>query len=174
MEELIKEFLDKKVIDALSSLLSSKDDGEINNAAVTVAESFGAGEFKLSSDSEQKKLLSSFKKNLSLLVEKTWVEKRDVSVKEEILYKLEQYCVAVGNNEWSKSYLTFLKILTDVMYLMFGTQTKTEDFGAYALRIDPEFGIFCWYVRSLPETNDWSESKNKAVQNIAMFFLANY
>jgi hypothetical protein len=57
---------------------------------------------------------------------------------------------------------------------MFGSTAKTPDFEEYALRIDPEFGIFWWYVKSLPESNDWSNEKNKAVMLIAMFFLANY
>ena len=65
-------------------------------------------------------------------------------------------------------------MLSDVIYLMFGQMSRTPDFEEYALRIDPEFGIFCWYIQNLPETNDWSNEKNKAVLLIAMFFLANY
>lgn len=174
MADLISEFLEKSVIESLSVLLSSKKEEEIIASASNVARAFGSGDYRLSSVEDEKKLLSSFRNNLSLLVEKTWVEKRDVSIKEEVLYKLDQYCLAVEKNEWAKSYKVFIKILTDLVYLMFGNQSKTEDFEEYALRIDPEFGIFCWYVKNLPENNDWSDSKSRAIQSVAMFFLANY
>lgn len=174
MNDLIKEFLDEKVIDSLSVLLSSSEKDEVYDSAVSVANAFGSGEFKVSSIEDEHKLISSFQRNLSLLVEKTWVEQLDISLKEEVLYKLEQFCSNVKNNKWLESYSTFTKILNDVIYLMFGAQSRTEEFGAYALRIDPEFGVFCWYVRNLPKMNNWSEVKNKMVQEVAMFFLANY
>jgi len=174
MNDLIKEFLDENVIDSLSTLLASVKNDEINDAAIVVASAFGSGELKVSSVEEESKLISSFKRNLSLLVEKTWVEKFDISLKEEVLYKLEQFCSNVEKGKWAESYSTFTKILNDVIYLMFGTQSQSPEFEEYALRIDPEFGIFCWYVRSLPETNNWSNDKSKAVQQVAMFFLSNY
>lgn len=174
MSDLIKEFLDEKVINSLSVLLSSSEKDEVYDSAVSVANAFGSGEFKVSSIEDEHKLISSFQRNLSLLVEKTWVEQLDISLKEEVLYKLEQFCSNVKNNKWLESYSTFTKILNDVIYLMFGAQSRTEEFGSYALRIDPEFGVFCWYVKNLPEMNNWSEVKNKMVQEVAMFFLANY
>jgi len=57
---------------------------------------------------------------------------------------------------------------------MFGSQTKTKGFNEYALRIDPEFGIFWWYMKNLPRTADWSEFKMRAVTLLGMYFLANY
>lgn len=174
MNDLITEFLDKNVIDSLSIFLSSSKTDELCKNAKIVVEAFGSGEFKCTSVDEELKLISSFKRNLSLLVEKTWVEQMDVYLKEEVLSKLECYCDAIEKNKWSESYQSFLKILNDVVYLMFGNQTRASDFDEYALRIDPEFGIFCWYMRNLPESNDWSEDKNKIAQCIALYFLANY
>ena len=50
---------------------------------------------------------------------------------------------------------------------------KLEDIIIY-LRIDPEFGIFWWYMKNLPRTADWSEFKMRAVTLLGMYFLANY
>lgn len=175
MNDLISEFLDKSVIDSLSVLLSSADGEEVARAAETVAGAFGSGELDVSCDDSR--LVESFRRNLSLLVEKTWVEQQDVSLKEEVLYKLGQFCELVGSGaegRWKSAYASFIKILNDVVYLMFGAQARSADFGEYALRIDPEFGIFWWYVRSLPAESGWSDEKSRAVELVAMFFLANY
>lgn len=171
---LINEILDKEVVSALSTLISSSAFADIEKSAKIVASSFGSNEFNISSPENEEKLIQSFKKNLSLLIQKTWVEEFDVSLKEEVLYKLEQFCVKIRENKWADSYGIFLKILENVVYLMFGNQSKNPEFSEYALRIDPEFGTFWWYIKSLPVTNDWSEEKNKMALSIAMFFLANY
>lgn len=173
MNDLIRDFLDKDVIESLDLLLTSSDNAEISKYAGTVASLFGSG-FDISSDESVKKLINSFKKNLSLLIQKTWVDHSDFSLKEEILVKLEKYCAAIEEDKWSEVFGSFTKILSDVIYLMFGAMSKTPDFAEYALHIDPEFGFFWWYVKSLPESNDWSNEKNKTVMLIAMFFLANY
>ena len=173
MNDLITDFIEKNTIDSLNTLIASKDSEEIAKSAGTVAELFGSG-FNISSDESVKKLINSFKKNLTLLIQKTWVDSADISLKEEILVMLEKYCATVEKDKWSEVFASFTKILDDVIYLMFGSTAKTPDFEKYALRIDPEFGIFWWYVKSLPESNDWSNEKNKAVMLIAMFFLANY
>ena len=173
MNDLINDFIEKSTIDSLKILLDSSDSDEILKSAGVVASQFGSG-FDISSDENVKKLIISFKKNLTLLVQKTWVEQSDISLKEEILVKLERYCTSVKNEKWAEVFGQFIAILGSVIYLMFGEMAKSDDFGEYALRIDPEFGIFWWYVKSLPATNDWSEEKNKSILSVAMFFLANY
>ncbi len=177
MADLINDFLGKNVIDSLSTLLSSKNEAEIEKSAKTIVSAFASGgEFDTKKDNEAR-LIESFRRNLSLLIEKTWVEQFDVSLKDEVLYKLSQFCeqvLSAKSEKWSSSYRMFLKILNDVVYLMFGSQAKSDDFDEYALRIDPEFGIFWWYVKSLPTENDWSDEKNRVVEMVALFFLANY
>ena len=173
MNDLIKDFISKDAIDSLDILISSSDSSEISKSAVVVASQFGSG-FDISQEDNVKKLITSFKKNLTLLIQKTWVDQSDISLKEEILVMLEKYCASIEKDKWAEVFASFTKILSDVIYLMFGSMSKSEDFGEYALRIDPEFGIFWWYVKSLPATNDWSNEKNKVVMLIAMFFLANY
>ena len=68
---LIAEILDKKVVDALSTLISSSNLQEITESASIIASSFAAGNYAIASSDDEKKLVMSFKKNLSLLIQKT-------------------------------------------------------------------------------------------------------
>jgi len=47
-------------------------------------------------------------------------------------------------------------------------------FEEYSLRIDPEFGVFWWYIQNLPEKANFSEQKSRALLLLGMYFLANY
>jgi hypothetical protein len=175
---LIDEFLDKHSLSALDTLINSNDEKEFTSAACTIADAFGAdGYFEKIADSStdaESKLISSFHKNLLLLVQKTWVEKSDEDLKAQALYHLEQFCQQMESKTYTPSYLPFLSIVDDVVYLMFGSQSKNKEFIEYALRIDPEFGIFWWYVQSLPRSTAWSESKSRIAILLGMYFLANY
>lgn len=171
--DLIKEFIDKKVIDALDLLLSSDNINEITESSKIIASQFG-NDFEQYSSGGDSRLIQSFKKNLSLLIQKTWIEESDAMQKESVLVRLEKFCALAEQNKWAEGFASFKQILNSVIYLMFGTICKTSEFEEYSLRIDPEFGIFCWYVRNLPDINSWSNEKNRAVLMIAMYFLANY
>ena len=107
-------------------------------------------------------------------LQKTWIEKSDAELKENVLYKLNEYCEAISKGEWNKSYPTLLQIVGDVVYLMFGNQSKNGDFEEYSLRIDPEFGIFWLYMNSLPKEQEWEQKKARVAMLLGMFFLANY
>ena len=120
---------------------------------------------------DEHKLVQSFKNNLKLLIEKTWVEKSDIALKEQILFQLEKFC---NESDWTKNFSEFLTILNEAVYLMFGQQTKSGDFGEYSLRIDPGFGIFWWYVKSLPATAEWPVEKCRNAVLLGMYVLANY
>lgn len=173
--DLINEFLEKDTIDSLALLIESSDSSGIQRSASVIADAFGSG-FDISSSENIEKLITSFKKNLELLVQKTWVDQSDISLKEEVLFKLNKFCLSVSSDhsKFAENYKAFLQIMNEVVYLMFGAQAKSADFDEYALRIDPEFGIFWWYVKNLPSGADWSNEKSCAVQSVAMFFLANY
>ena len=174
--DLINEFVDVDVVKAMDTLLSSNDIALVRNSAKAVMQAVTSGSDTSDFDFEKdaKQLLSSFQKNTVLLVQKTWVEKDDVSLKEQVLYKLEQLCAAMENGNWSKLYPVFREIIIDIVYLMFGAQSKNKDFDEYALRIDPEFGIFWWYFSNLPENVDWSDEKCNCTLLIGIAFLANY
>ena len=169
---LIEEFADTKSIQALEQF-----SGMPNSDAETVnliAKMFGfSGDFAdFINGGEENKLLASFKHNLALLIQKTWVEKSDITLKEQILFRLESFYSA--NDEWNETYKIFLEIIVNAVYLMFGQQTKSDDFAEYSLRIDPEFGIFWNYIQSLPQNTDWDGEKCRNAVLLGMFFLANY
>ena len=98
----------------------------------------------------------------------------DEALKEQVFARLETLCKEIQKNAYASSYTTFITILHDVVYLMFGSQTKKEGFDEYALRIDPGFGVFWWYLESLPSEIDWSNEKARVVMLPGIFFLANY
>lgn len=176
--DLIEQFIEKKSIQALKTLLTADDEKSYTSAAVKIADAFGAnGFFKKIADTSteaEAKLISSFQNNIVLLVQKTWVEKSDEDLKAQVVYRLEQFCKQMNKKQYKSTYVNFLSIIDDVVYLMFGAQAKSDDFDEYTLRIDPEFGIFWWYVKSLPRTADWDDSKSRIGILLAMYFLANY
>ncbi len=175
--DLIKDFVDKKTLDSMAVVLKSEKTDEIKKCAVKISELFCASdEYKniLDSKDDEKKLISSFNNNLLLLIQKTWVEKNDEALKAEVQYQLEDFCKRVNAGKYASSFSQFFNILETVVYLMFGSQSKQKDFDEYTLRIDPEFGIFWWYVKSLPVDAKWSEDKCRVLILLGMYFLANY
>lgn len=173
----IKEFVDESVTTAISTILTSTNSKQLKKAADIVAKEFGASAslFEKESDEFEKKLISSYQKNLSLLIQKTWVEKEDAELKEQVLYKLAEYCKLLAKGKWLNAYSDFLQIIDDVVYLMFGAMTKTDEFDEYALRIDPEFGVFWYYINSLPkESSEMEDEKCRVIMLLGMYFLANY
>lgn len=168
---LIEEFVDKKTIQAVENFTQN---AELNNDdADKIAAMFGySGSFSSASEDEKSKQVTSFKNNLKLLIQKTWVEKDDVTLKEAILIQLDE--LECENGKWKEVYKNLLQIIRNAVYLMFGQTTKSDDFGEYSLRIDPEFGIFWWFIKSLPENAEWSDEKYRSAVLLGMYFLANY
>lgn len=174
--DLISEFVDSKAIEAVMKIVDSSDVTEINTLATVIAGIFNADPVfgNILAGNDDTKLISSFKKNLTLLIQKTWVEKDDEAIKEQVLYNLEQFCAYTEAGKYADEYIRFGRILTDVVYLMFGTMSKEPDFDEYALRIDPQFGIFWWYIQHLPKNPNFSNEKSRALILLGMYFLANY
>lgn len=168
--EILTEFLDQNTISALSDFLDKSEGYEA--AADKIASAFGSGN-KLSemSDENTTKLVESFKHNLTLLIQKTWVEKSDIALKDQLLYQLN---IFLSNDEWKENYTLFLQIINQAVYLMFGQKPDSNDFAEYSLRIDPLFGIFWWYISNLPSKTDWAETKCRIAMMVGMYFLANY
>lgn len=167
--ELLSEFLDGNTIAALSDFLDKSSDFE--QSAALIASAFGFEFNQKASEEETKKLVASFKNNLTLLIQKTWVEKSDITLKDQLLYQLDEF---LSKDSWKDSFEFFLQLLNHAVYLMFGQNPESPDFPEYALRIDPEFGIFWWYISNLPPKNDWSEEKCRAAMMLGMHFIANY
>lgn len=173
---LISEVCEPQVLNAIEKIKDSSDISEVNSFATEISEAFGSKELfsAILNNSDDSKFIASFKKNLTLLIQKTWVEKTDEAVKEQVLYNLEQFCAYAEDKKYFEEYKRFGQILTDTVYLMFGNQSKLPEFMDYALRIDPEFGIFWWYIQSLPEEATFSNEKSRSIILLGMYFLANY
>lgn len=179
---LISQFVSEQIVNALTNLLEKEvADNSVEDIQL-IANEFGDSDSfatMLGTDSAAKektesKILSSFHNNLKLLVQKTWVEKDDETLKEQVLLRLEAFCTEIQNHKYTENYNAFIEILYDVVYLLFGSQAQKEDFTEYAFRIDPWFGIFWWYVDNLPKEQLWNSEKIRVVLFLGMIFLANY
>lgn len=160
--------------DTYSALINFTETPENNGADVdSIAEMFGfSGKFSAENSEFQNSLIESFKHNLELLIQKTWVEKSDVTIKQQILFQLNEFLN--GEPDWCESYKTFREIIDAAVNLMFGQQTKAGDFCEYSLRIDPGFGLFWCYIQNLPRQSDWPSEKCRNAVLLGMYFLANY
>jgi len=168
--DILTEFLDSKTISALGDFLDKTTGYE--ESADIIAKAFGSGEkFSKQDKKTTAKLVDSFKNNLTLLIQKTWVEKSDIALKDQLLYQLN---IFLGNESWKDNYVLFKQLINQAVFLMFGQKPDTPDFAEYSLRIDPEFGIFWWYISNLPPKTEWSEDKCRIAMLLGMFFLANY
>lgn len=175
---LIKEFIDDETVNAVATYGedANADPKKCTLIAAMLGYSGGAGESFSALPTEKKEhLAASFKKNLTLLIEKTWIEQTDAVLKEEILYKLSSLFKATeGTPDWQEVYSKMLEITQKAVYLMFGEEAHGEGFGEYSMRIDPEFGLFWYFVSSLPEKPQWTNEKFQEAILLGMYFLANY
>ncbi|MBQ9537734.1 MAG: hypothetical protein IJU95_00560 [Treponema sp.] len=177
--DLIEQFVDSATLQAMDLLLNTADEASANEAGVKLSASFEGGSEAFrhivhKEDSGEEKLVTSFHNNLVLLIEKTWVEKSDVALKAQVLYRLEEFTKFMNVGGYSQAYPFFFNIGEDVVYLMFGAQTKSKSFDEYAMRIDPDFGLFWWYVESLPRDADWCDGKKRLAILLGMYYLANF
>ncbi len=172
----------KAVAEALPFFIGIGSDSALASTAIQLADAFGdQGSFaatmtvkSAARDESEKKLVVSFQKNLELLVQKTWVEKADEAMKEEMLLRINTLCGNLTRYDYHTSLSEFLPVLHDVVYLLFGSLARNDFFLEYAVRIDPDFGFFWYYINSLPPHKEWSEEKCRAAVLLGIFFLANF
>ena len=123
-------------------------------------------------------LIRSFEKNVQLLVDKMWVEKADEDVKEDILYRLRCFCESMQQAENPAAYADLLPeclgVLHDVVLLLFGRQIDSEGFLEYAIRIDPDFGLFWYYLECLTVQPRLPAEKARLAIFLGIYFIANF
>lgn len=166
----------------LPLFLDSSDIHDLSKASLLLAAAFGDdGEFKAlvepsssARDEAEQVLITRFKKNLKLLVQKTWVEKNDETLKEEILFRITSLSENLANLKYQASLEEFLPILQDVVILLFGNLAKQDSFIEYAVRIDPDFGFFWYYIHNLTSFSHWSEEKCRLAVLLGICFLSNF
>ena len=99
--------------------------------------------------SQMREFLGRFQNNLDLLIQKTWVEKADVSRKEKLHDDVLPFIALMEQGNFHQALEIFGAILEELAYLFFGSQSTKEDFTEYTLRIDTEMGLFWWYGSQL-------------------------
>jgi hypothetical protein len=122
------------------------------DAAAAFAGILGIGEdFKKlwdahSSGQVMREFLEHFQNNLDLLIQKTWVEKAEETRKEALQDKIPPFITLIEEENYTEALKEFGAILEELAYLFFGDQSQKDDFAEYALRVDPQLGLFWWYA----------------------------
>ena len=102
------------------------------------------------------------------------MEKSDEALKEQVLFQIDGICSALEKGNYGGVYEQFMLLLHDVVYLLFGSQSKKDDFAEYALRIDPDFGVFWQFLQNVSPKKKCSENLARLYILLGMCFLANY
>lgn len=158
---------EKVAIKAFSELVVVVDEARRAGYAVQIADILGnPGEFQqyvIGSPADRlariDKLLRVFRENVELLVHKTWVEKAEEKPKNRLIEDLAAFEREYRDGHALVAFRRFVALANALASLLFGHQSKDEDFIAYCFRIDPKFGLFFWYVGELErQARDGSEA----------------
>ena len=181
----LPEQIHKAAVEYLPAFLSAEDAEALAAQAQRIARAFDAeGSFEqvftgaepVTRDA-QIHLIRSFEKNVRLLVDKMWVEKTDEYVKEDVLYRLGCFCESMQEKN-PVDYVGLLPecigVLHDVVLLLFGRQIDSGEFLEYAIRMDPDFGLFWYYLECLTAQPKLSAEKARLAIFIGIYFLANF
>lgn len=169
-------------LEFLPSFVSAEDDASLQECALRIADAFGdssgfsplLGEKTPERDGAESRMTESFRRNIGLLVQKTWVEKSDEAMKEEVLARIDALCRNLEAGKYRQALQDSLPVLKDVVYLLFGSVAKEEGFLEYAVRVDPDFGFFWFYITSLGNADAWSGEKCRTAVFLGLYFLANF
>ena len=119
--------------------------------------------------------------NVHLLIDKTWVQSSDEFFKKETIKALdrmkEQYILSLNekkSDSYSSQFTLFVCLLKDIIYLLFGKEAQKDSLVEYVLRMEPHFGLFCYYVNRLKEITNIKEEKARLATLIAFVFLAEF
>jgi len=124
-------------------------------------------------DQADHRLLGHFRNNVELLIQKTWVEKADEFHKEKLLERIPLFVADVEAGAYRRALATFVLILDELAYLLFGSQSRKGDFIEYTFRIDGQIGLFWWYAGKLSSVPDSAEpAVLRSVLMIGICFLA--
>ena len=132
------------------------------------------------SSKERSDLLVNFQNNLDLLIQKTWVEKREEERKSNLQDDVLPFINLILEGDFRGALETFGAILAELAYLFFGHQSGKDDFTEYTFRIDAQIGLFWWYgsrLGSLKKPSENSTPDNeflRAILLIGICYLTNF
>ena len=148
------------------------------------AEALGADSSRflsvLKSVPDMDSFLHSFQNNLELLIQKTWVEKAEENRKENLLDRLPVFISGIEQEKYPGVVEEFGAILDELAWLLFGEQSRKDDFTEYTMRIDMQMGLFWWYGNQLcsPNALEWIKRTDKEILKAILFlgicFLTNF
>jgi len=121
----------------------------------------------------ERRILSHFRNNLELLIQKTWVEKADEAHKEKLLVRVPTLVSDLEKADYAHALKYLILIIDELGYLLFGSQSRKGDFIEYAFRIDPCLGLFWWYAGRLSALVGDSDARRvRAMLLLGVCFLA--
>ena len=126
---------------------------------------------------ELENYLLSFRNNLDLLIQKTWVEKADEDRKEKLLDRIPDFIGLIQKGDFAEALGEFREILEELAWLLFGAQSHKEDFFNYVFRIDHQLGLFWWYGGQLGHflsQRERDEKTLKAVLLLGICYLTDF
>ncbi|MDR0457184.1 MAG: hypothetical protein LBH20_10935 [Treponema sp.] len=129
---------------------------------------------------QMREFLGHFQNNLDLLIQKTWVEKDDVSRKEKLQDEIPPLITLIAQENLQQALKDFGSILDELAYLFFGTQSGKDDFTEYTFRIDSQIGLFWWYgsqlgsLKGAEKNNTLNNESLWAILLIGICYLTNF
>jgi hypothetical protein len=127
------------------------------------------------SDTGTDRFLGHFRNNLDLLIQKTWVEKADEARKEKLQNRIPGFIADIARGDYQRALTEFSGILEELRYLLFGVQSRQDDFAAYAFRIDMQMGLFWWYGGQIACLAGETDTESlRAVLLIGICYLTNF
>jgi hypothetical protein len=118
--------------------------------------------------------LSRFQKNFDLMVAKTWVEKDDEERKEQLQWRIPGFVKQIESGEYGDALIEFSDIIRELAYLLFGEQSKKDDFLDYTFRIDPPMGLFFWYGLHLSAFFGQKDNAARDILFLGMCYLTDF
>jgi hypothetical protein len=165
----------RKVAEALFPVNSSRKptlkDAEIYAKNLQVESAYKK---LINSPAELASFFAHFKKNFSLLIAKTWVERADEIRKETLQSRLPGFYAKIEKEDYAGALKDFSVILEELAYLFFGEQSKREDFTEYAFRVDSQIGLFWWYGSRLSRISKDDPALLRAILILGICYLAGF
>ena len=184
---IIHEALPKEYRDIAELLFPSDrfSNVSIGKAALAFADILGvSSDYKRILNAENGELrafLNLFQKNFDLLIQKTWVEQSEKEYKEELQDKIPGFIANIEAGNYKKTLVDFSIILEELSYLLFGAQSRKNDFTEYTFRIDEQMGLFWYYGQQLKnfqhhfDSEDYcDETSLKAILFLGICYLTNF
>jgi hypothetical protein len=153
--------------------------GPKESQALAFAEMLGIGwDYRrlLSAPAEEMdSFLDSFRNNIDILIQKTWVEKDDEQKKICLQDKVPTLLKLLDKEDYRSALSEFGAILDGLAFLLFGAQSRQCDFTEYTMRIDEQMGLFWWYGSRLADLSKIEDdSAFFPVLLIGLVYLTNF